>query len=284
MTSRFVPSIPSDLSAIPELVELLDDKTAAVLTGAGCSTASGIPDYRGPETKDDDHNPIMYNDFVTDPAARRRYWARSAIGWPRIRRAEPNDAHRHLAELERRGRLTGIVTQNVDDLHEAAGCRAVLALHGSLSDVVCLACRTVIDRGDIQRRIERENPGWTDQHGGRLAPDGDMELPEEIPPNFRVPHCTDCGGILKPDVVFFGENVAASIVDRAWEIVDDADALLVVGSSLTVYSGFRFVRGADRRGLPVAIVNLGSTRGDDHATLRVEARVGDALGALCRRL
>lgn len=284
MNLRFVPDTDSDLTRLPELVDLLDGATIAVLTGAGCSTASGIPDYRGPQTKNKDRSPILYTEFVRDPTARRRYWARSAIGWPRIRGAEPNDAHYHLAELERRGLLSGLITQNVDGLHAAAGSRRTIALHGSLAEVICLDCRTIVSRDDVQRRIERANPGWTDGLGGEIAPDGDVELPDGVPDDFRVPDCTECGGILKPNVVFFGENVAKSTVERAWQIVHSADALLVVGSSLTVYSGFRFVRGADRRGLPVGIINLGKTRGDDHATVRVPARVGEALDRLCRRL
>lgn len=281
---RFVPSTPSDLEELPELVGLLRGNDIAVLTGAGCSTASGIPDYRGPETRQKDHDPILYIDFVRNESARRRYWARSAIGWQRIRQAEPNEAHYHLTELERRGHLSGLVTQNVDDLHQAAGTRRVVDLHGSLSRVVCLDCETVCSRADVQHRIQQLNPGWTDRRGGRLNPDGDVDLPDQIPPDFRIPACPDCGGVLKPDVVFFGENVDDPVVERAWRVVDSADALLVVGSSLTVYSGLRFVRGAKRDDKPVGIINLGQTRGDDHADIRVPARVGEALGRLCRQL
>ncbi len=284
MPNRFVPSHRSDLDKLPALADLIAGKSLAVLTGAGCSTASGIPDYRGPQTRQRDHNPMLYRDFVNNAGARRRYWARSAIGWPRIRDAAPNDAHFHLAELERRGRLTGLITQNVDDLHEEAGSRRVLALHGTLSEVICLGCHKICSRAAIQERIKTNNPGWTDQHGGPLAPDGDIELPQRVPDDFQIPDCLDCGGTLKPNVVFFGENVERSLVDRAWKTVLGADILLVVGSSLTVYSGFRFVRGADRENLPVAIINLGATRGDDHADLLVEARAGDALAELCRRL
>lgn len=281
--TTFVPDIESDLSQLSELAELVDGRRMAVLTGAGCSTASGIPDYRGPETKDQDHNAILYDEFVNRESARRRYWARSAVGWLRIRRATPNDAHRAIAELERRGLLTGLITQNVDDLHDRAGSRRVVALHGSLSEVVCLGCDALFERAEVQQWIERDNPGWTDQ-SGQIAPDGDVELPNEIPGDFRIPVCEDCGGMLKPNVVFFGENVAQPVVDTAWKIVRAADVLLVAGSSLTVYSGYRFVRGADRERTPVAIVNLGKTRGDDHASVRIDARVGEALGALCDHL
>lgn len=283
MTSRFVPSAVSDLSDLDELVALIRGRQVAVLTGAGCSTASGIPDYRGPQTSNKERSPIMYRDFVRSEAVRRRYWARSAIGWPRIRAALPNDAHRALARLERRGHLTGIITQNVDGLHDQAGSQEIVELHGSLSEVICLGCRCVVSRDDVQRRIVAANPGWTDRCGN-LAPDGDVDLPDQTPATFCVPTCQRCAGILKPDVVFFGENVARPVVDRAWQIVGDADLVLVCGSSLTVFSGYRFVRGADRDDKPVAIINLGKTRGDEHACLRIAARVGIALDAICQRL
>ena len=283
MTSRFVPSVVSDLSDLDELIAMMRGRNIAVLTGAGCSTASGIPDYRGPQTSKKERSPMMYNDFVRSEANRRRYWARSAVGWPHIRKARPNDAHRALAELERRGHLTGVITQNVDRLHSQAGSQEVIELHGALAEVICLDCRGVVCRDEVQGRIESDNPGWTEQCGA-LAPDGDVELPDQIPADFQIPGCTKCGGILKPKVVFFGENVAKPIVDRAWKTVGDADFLLVIGSSLTVFSGYRFVRGADREGKPVAIINLGKTRGDEHACLRVPAHVEKALGAICQRL
>ena len=282
--SRFVPSIPSDPSRLDELVELVRHKRLAVLTGAGCSTASGIPDYRGPETSKKKRSPILYSEFVRDEAARRRYWARSAIGWPVIRHAQPNDAHHALARLERAGHLTGVITQNVDGLHRQAGSRDVLELHGRLADVICLDCRTVVSRDEVQTTITTNNPGWIADHIGELAPDGDVELPDTVPDDFHLPCCHRCGGILKPHVVFFGENVAKPVVSRAWEIVHSADALLVVGSSLTVYSGYRFVRGAYQQKIPVAIVNLGKTRGDDHACLLVASRVGQALRHLAQSL
>ncbi len=285
MVERFVPSIPSDLSQLDELVDLFVRKRVAVLTGAGCSTASGIPDYRGPQTRKQDRRPITYQKFICHQWARRRYWARSAIGWPRVRNARPNDAHRALATLEAQGYLSGLITQNVDGLHHQAGSRDVVDLHGQLARVVCLDCRATTTRDAVQTRIEKLNPGWTSQsQSGSLAPDGDVDIPDEIPSTFQVPSCTHCGGILKPDVVFFGENVRRPVVHRAWSIVDRSDVLLVVGSSLTVYSGYRFVRGADERNLPVVIINLGQTRGDPHASLQVQARVGHALQTLCRRL
>lgn len=283
MDRRFLPSIPSDLSGLDELTELFHTGTVAVLTGAGCSTASGIPDYRGPQTSKKKRSPITYQEFLRSEAARRRYWARSAIGWPHIRRARPNDAHRSLTTLEDHGYLSGVITQNVDGLHRQSGSRRVINLHGDLARVICLNCRARSMRDVVQRRIEELNPKWT-SHGGRLAPDGDVDIPDEIPATFQIPSCTHCGGLLKPDVVFFGENVPKAVVKRAWDIIEAADALLVVGSSLTVYSGYRFVRGADHRHLPIAIINLGETRGDPHACIRIQARIGEALYAVCRHL
>ena len=279
MTQRFVPSQPSDLSQLTDLAEMLRGRRVTVLTGAGCSTASGIPDYRGPETSKKKRSPMMYREFVGSEEARRRYWARSAVGWPRIQSARPNRGHQALASLEKRGNLSGLITQNVDRLHSIAGSQNLVELHGALAEVICLDCRTVISRDRIQEQIATENPSWVATcHSLELAPDGDVEIPE-IPTNFRVPRCK-CTGLLKPHVVFFGENVPKPVVSRAWEFLDQAEALLVVGSSLTVFSGYRFVRGAEKRGIPVGIINLGPTRGDEHAEIRVSARVCDALDAL----
>lgn len=253
-----------------------------VLAGAGMSTESGIPDYRGPETARRARNPVQARQFIADPAARARYWARSVVGWPRIAEARPNAAHRALSALERRGAITGVITQNVDGLHQAAGSERVVELHGALARVRCLGCGALEPRAALQERLLEHNPGW-DAHAAPVAPDGDADL-EAALAGFRVPGCAACDGVLKPDVVFFGENVPAKVVESAWALFDEAEALLVVGSSLTVFSGFRFVRRAAERGVPVAIVNLGPTRGDPLAALCVDARLGDALPRLAAAL
>ncbi len=266
-----------------QLVDLLRDRRIVVLSGAGCSTESGIPDYRGPETRRTARNPIRYRAFVGDAAARRHYWARSATGWPAFAAAEPNDGHRALTCLEAAGRVRGIITQNVDRLHHAAGSTRIVELHGALEEVVCLGCRAVSSRHALQKRLLALNPGWTDRTAA-LAPDGDAELPRSATASFRVPACPRCGGVLKPNVTFFGENVPAPWVNDAWTLLDEGDALLVVGSSLTVYSGYRFVRRAAQQGMPVAVVNLGPTRGDDLAAVRVGARTGAVLPRLAYAL
>ena len=221
------------------------------LTGAGCSTESGIPDYRSPGGVWNGHKPVFFNDFVRSERVRRDYWARSCANWPRFAAARPNAAHRALAELESRGALDFLITQNVDDLHAEAGSRKFVQLHGRNRVVVCLECRAEFSREALQERLA-------------LAAE-----------------CERCGGILKPDVVFFGENVPRERVMTAMESVDAADALLVAGSSLMVWSGFRFVKRAAERGIPIAIVNVGPTRGDDLATLKIEEKCGEALSALC---
>ncbi len=249
-----------------------------VLTGAGCSTESGIPDYRGPETRRRARNPITFQEYLKSADTQRRYWARSAIGWPRIRGAQPNDAHAALAELEAAGLLSGVITQNVDRLHQAAGSQRVVELHGALAEVVCLDCRATRHRDVVQADILAANP---DFHvaTAELAPDGDADVTADLS-DFVVPQCESCGGRLKPNVVFFGENVPRAVVDEAWALFDAADALLVVGSSLTVYSGLRFVKRATERHMPIAIVNLGPTRGDAAAWIRIDGMAGAVLPAL----
>jgi len=281
--SRWVPDQTSDLDGLDDAADLLRHLDITVLTGAGCSTESGIPDYRGPKRDDSHPEPITYREFVDARSTRRRYWARAMLGWPRFDAAEPNEAHRAIARLESAGRVTGVITQNVDRLHDRAGSEHVVELHGALADVRCLECGKLLCRRELQERMRADNPGWADQQTA-LAPDGDAELPDEIPPDFQIPDCRDCGGILKPDVVFFGENVPESTVDDAWELWRSGEALLVVGSSLQVWSGYRFVRRAAETMKPVVIVNLGETRGDDEAWLRVEARAGDATAALADRI
>lgn len=277
-----------DVEGIEALARLLSARRAVALTGAGCSTESGIPDYRGPLPDGrarPARTPIDYREFIGSAAARRRYWARAVLGWTAVARARPNPAHRALAALEQSGALAGVITQNVDGLHAAAGSRRVIELHGALARVVCLGCGTLGSRAALQERLLAQNPGWAARAGGAaLAPDGDAELGGEAVARFAVGACGACGGVLKPDVVFFGETVPRVVVDAAWALLAEAEVLLVVGSSLTVYSGYRFVRRAAEQRTPVAIVNQGPTRGDDHAAIKVEARAGRVLPALARRL
>lgn len=262
---------------VDALLTLVRGRRIGVLTGAGISTESGIPDYRGPETRRRARNPIQWRQFVSDEEARRRYWARALLGWHRFSNKAPAAGHLALAELERVGIVTGVVTQNVDRLHHAAGSSRVVELHGSLHEVVCLSCGDLTPREAFQAELALRNPGWLDR-SAEVAPDGDAELDDVA--GFEVVPCVRCRGALKPHVVFFGEGVPKPRVDAAWSIVDEADVLLVVGSSLAVFSGYRFVRGAAKRGQPIAIVNLGETRGDVHANIRLDARAGDVLPAL----
>jgi len=272
------------------VIELLTDRRLVALTGAGLSTDSGIPDYRGPGSPR--ATPMTFDEFRSGEPARRRYWARSHVGWARMRGAEPNPGHRALAELERAGRVRGLITQNVDGLHRAAGQRAVVDLHGRLADVVCLSCRRITDRAVLQQRLAEENPGFATAHSTRVAsaPDGDAVL--ESVSNFRLAACSDCGGILKPNVVFFGENVPPDRVAACYAMVEQlatgsapagpAGALLVAGSSLAVQSGLRFVRRAHRLDIPVVIVNRGRTRGDEFATVKVNGGCSETLTTLAR--
>lgn len=258
-------------------LDLLASRRFTVLTGAGVSTDSGIPDYRGPGAPV--RTPMTYQEFVSGPVARQRYWARSYLGWGRMHQARPNDAHHALARLETSGRVPLLVTQNVDGLHEQAGSRALCALHGRIADVICLGCGARSSRAALQERMAAANPGFAEAHADVAArPDGDVAL--ERTETFRVPACDACGGALKPDVVFFGENVPKPRVQRCFDAVEGADALLVAGSSLTVLSGFRFVRHAHKLGIPVVIVNRGATRGDELATYKLDAGCADFLTAL----
>ncbi len=263
---------------MPEGADLLEGRVVA-LTGAGLSTDSGIPDYRGPGAPD--RRPMTYQEFVAHPDHQRRYWARAHVGWSRMGQAEPNEGHRALTRLETAGRLSFLITQNVDGLHERAGHRQMVALHGRISDVVCLDCGGCTHRRTMQRRLTEANPGWLEQHAAVAdRPDGDVALEETA--RFAVPACEGCGGRLKPHVVFFGENVPRPRVEQCYAAIDAADALLVAGSSLTVMSGLRFVRYAARAGLPVVILNRGATRGDDLATVKVEAGCSEWLADWAR--
>jgi len=241
-----------------------------VLTGAGISTASGIPDYRGPDGLWKRSAPITYQAFIRDPAMRRRYWMRSFVGWPAVARARPNRAHEALVELESRGRISTLVTQNVDGLHARAGQRAVIDLHGRIDQVICLDCGERVARAEVQRILVDANPQWTNLSAA-IAPDGDADFEHADVGAFRAPHCIDCGGLLKPDVVFFGENVPRERVAAAHDALRMADAMLVVGSSLMVYSGYRFARMANAAGMPLAMLTRGVTRADGLATLKLDA-------------
>jgi NAD-dependent SIR2 family protein deacetylase len=274
---------PTPWIGFDALVDLCRRHTVVVLSGAGLSTESGIPDYRGPDTRDRDHSPIQYKEFLDDPRTRQHYWARSAVGWPSFDAATPNDGHRALARLEATGRVAGVITQNVDRLHQAAGSRHVVELHGALEEVYCLDCGARTSRRTLQSRINRRNPNW-EAHAADHTPDGDAALPRAVTRRFSVPACRTCGGPLKPNVVFFGESTDPDRVEAAWALLRGADALLVTGSSLTVYSGFRFVRGAAQAGQPVGIVNLGETRGTPLAEVHVDGRTGSVLPELASAL
>jgi NAD-dependent deacetylase sirtuin 4 len=280
-----------DPASVERLMGLLTRRRLVVLAGAGCSTESGIPDYRGGGSDRPPPTPVQYQDFIRSQAARARYWARATVGWPRFVTARPNAAHLALAQLEAAGLVTGIITQNVDGLHQAAGSHRVVELHGSLAQVRCLGCGCTCPRGEVQERLLRLNEAWAQRlelQGGtepfQAAPDGDAQLPAVATDDFRVPDCLSCGGILKPDVVFFGENVPRPTVEAAWRQFDEGDVLLVVGSSLAVYSGRRFTDRAAQTGVPIAIINVGPTRADALATARVHARVGIVLPLLANGL
>ena len=271
-------------TAIDALAALVEQAPGAlVLSGAGISTESGIPDYRGPDGERR-VTPMQYRDFVGSSEARRRYWARAFVGWRAFSAAAPNAGHHAVARLQRAGHLGEIVTQNVDELHQAAGAEDVLDLHGTLSRVACLTCGERISRWDLDARMAAENPDFhTDVD--EIRPDGDVRLEEVAVERFVVPRCDRCGAdTLKPDVVFFGESVPKDRVERAFALTDRAPALLVLGSSLVVFSGYRFVRRAAQNGTPVAIVTLSATRGDDVARLVLNAPLGPTLTALADRL
>ncbi len=264
-------------------VDLLAALVAAgdvmVLSGAGLSTESGIPDYRGPSGALRKALPMTYQTFTRDPVARRRYWARSQLGWRVVARARPNDGHRAVARLQARGLLSAVVTQNVDGLHQAGGADGVVELHGNLDRVVCLGCFARSTRDDLDRRLREANPEW-EAIATAVNPDGDVALDDEHLHGFRVVDCPACGGLLKPDVVFFGETVPPARVAASFALVEQARVLLVLGSSLKVMSGHRFVLRASKLGTPVAILNQGETRGDPHAALKLELPLGPALQEL----
>ena len=262
------------------LLEAVAGGEVAILSGAGLSTESGIPDYRGPTGLARRATPMTYQTFTSSAAARRRYWARSHVGWRRIASAVPNRGHHAVAELGRRELLAGIITQNVDGLHQAAGAAGVTELHGSLHRVICLDCGQRTSRADLDRRLGALNPGWAGGSETLVKPDGDAFVDDPAVESFQVAPCARCGGVLKPDVVFFGENVPPARARGCYTLVERASALVVLGSSLAVMSGLRYVRHAAGLGLPVVIVNQGATRGDQYATATLDAPLGDALTAL----
>jgi NAD-dependent SIR2 family protein deacetylase len=262
------------------LSRFLSGRPAAVLSGAGLSTESGIPDYRGVTGRRRPTTPMTYQEFTGDEASRRRYWARSHLGWQAIAQARPNAGHRAVTRLVRAGAVSGVITQNVDGLHTAAGTPEAVDLHGRLDRVICLDCGDRSPRTRLDERLDAANPGFRAATADINA-DGDADLPAARATEFRTVPCEVCRtGTLKPDVVFFGENVPAPRVHHCYELVDAASALLVLGSSLTVMSGLRFVRRAARQGIPVAIVNQGPTRGDTLAALRLDLPLGPTLTAL----
>jgi NAD-dependent SIR2 family protein deacetylase len=264
------------------LVEAFRDGDVAILSGAGLSTESGIPDYRGPSGQARrTGQPMTYQQFTGSTGARQRYWARSHLGWRHVTGAAPNAGHRGVAALERAGLVSGIITQNVDGLHQAAGAASVTELHGSLHRVVCLSCWSRSSREDLDARLRAANPAWT-AVAAEPNPDGDVALEDTA--GFTVVDCVSCGGLLKPDVVFFGENVPKPRVEACFSLVSSSSALVVLGSSLTVMSGLRYVRRASSLGVPVVIVNQGATRGDSFATATLDAPLGNTLTALAREL
>ncbi|MFB7367665.1 NAD-dependent protein deacetylase [Streptomyces hydrogenans] len=275
--------LPPGTTDLEPVVDVVRGGGVLVLSGAGISTESGIPDYRGEGGSLARHTPMTYQDFTGGERARRRYWARSHLGWRTFGRARPNDGHRAVAAFGRAGLLAGVITQNVDGLHRAAGSDGVVELHGGLDRVVCLDCGDVSARRELARRLEEANPGF-DPVPAAVNPDGDADLTDEQVADFHVVPCVVCGGVLKPDVVFFGETVPAERVERCRELVRGATSVLVLGSSLTVMSGLRFVRQATQAGTPVVIVNRDATRGDTLAVSRVALPLGKALTAVAERL
>lgn len=267
-----------------DLLTLLTGRRIAVLTGAGISTDSGIPDYRGPDSPPS--NPMTIAQFTGDPVFRQRYWARNHVGWRHMAATAPNAGHWALAALEAAGVVTGVVTQNVDLLHTKAGGQRVVDLHGSYATVVCLGCGITMSRMTLAEQLEELNPGFIeraeDLGGIAVAPDADAVVADTA--SFRYVDCHRCGGMLKPDIVYFGENVPKDRVEQAFSVVDDAEALLVAGSSLTVFSGYRFVRHAAARGVPIAIVNRGPTRGDELAAIKFDGGCSAALAVLAEEL
>ena len=281
---RTLEKVTTRCAESPELVALLTGRRVAVLTGAGMSTDSGIPDYRGPDSPPS--NPMTIRQFTSDPVFRQRYWARNQVGWRHMDDTLPNAGHRALVALEDASVVTGVITQNVDLLHTKAGSRNVINLHGTYAQVICLSCGYALSRVALAEQLEALNPGFVERAetvgGLAVAPDADAFVADTA--SFRYLDCPRCAGMLKPDIVYFGENVPKDIVAQACSLVEEADALLVAGSSLTVFSGYRFVRHAAGRGIPIAIVNRGRTRGDDLATVKIDNGCSPMLALLADEL
>jgi NAD-dependent SIR2 family protein deacetylase len=272
--SKHLAPLQEFLRAHPKLV---------ILSGAGISEGSGIPTYRDAEGNWRANEPIKHQEFIADDKRRQRYWARSLRGWPGVRDAQPNDAHKAVAQLEQYGHVSQLITQNVDRLHQRAGSSHVVDLHGRLDRVVCLQCNVYTDREVIQRRLQHDNPGAV-KADGEERPDGDSDVPDSVVRDFKAPHCLNCGGVLMPDVVFFGGTVPRIRVEQCMAAIDQSDALLVIGSSLQVYSGFRFCRRAAEKQKPIALINPGETRADALATLRLNTLCAPLLAALVESL
>ncbi len=270
-----------------ELTTYIAEGAVVALTGAGVSTESGIPDYRSPTSRERaqvrGRRPIHGPELAQSESLRRRYWARAMVGWETFRLAQPGPAHHALARLEAAGLITGLITQNVDRLHQAAGTQRIVELHGALAEVACLSCSAIVTRDAHQARLREANPQWIDGPAP-IAPDGDAELPDALVDPFIVPACVACGGILKPKVVFFGDNVAREVVDAAFGMLEGARTLLVCGTSLAVFSGYRFLRRAAENNVRIVIVNRGPVRGEEHAALKLEASTGEMLAAIAQRI
>jgi NAD-dependent SIR2 family protein deacetylase len=271
------------IDELDRLADFVGGGNVVVLTGAGLSTESGIPDYRGPDGKRR-VTPMTYGEFVASAENRRRYWARSYVGWRRFAAAGPNRGHEVVAALQHAGHVRTLITQNVDGLHQSAGARDVLELHGNLERVLCLQCGDRSRRVELDTRLREANPDF-EVAVGEIRPDGDVVLPEDAVARFHPPRCLVCGSDqLKPDVVFFGESVPKPLVAQCFAEVEACDGLVVLGSSLQVMSGYRFVRRAAAHGIPVAIVTRGASRGDGEATIRVDAALGATLTELAHRV
>ena len=282
--SYVAPRAEAGPEELANAVELLRGRRVAVLTGAGISTDSGIPDYRGPDAAP--RSPMTFQQFTSDPGFRRHYWARNHVGWHHMNATAPNDGHRALAELERSGVVTGVITQNVDRLHQAAGSRNVIDLHGHYNEVICLTCGHTQSRAALDARLLELNPGFLESLGNlddvEIAPDADAVIEQTA--HFQVAACEICGGVLKPNIVYFGENVPKERVAAAYAMVEDADGLLVAGTSLAVQSGLRLVKRARRDDSPVVILNRGVTRGDEFAALLLHTGTSDGLRYLAANL